>query len=220
MTINTRSRTGCAGWTALLAIVLSTTGCLQPSLNPLVLPEDAVFSEGLLGAWVCPGETWTFTRTSDADRESHAVYDVSIRTQATTSDLFAWLGRVDDALFVTFMLKSDGPIAHRFTARHLIPSYTFGRLTIEADRVQLAMLDAGWIDQAEAAGLLTIGVRRQEPRSDVLLIAGPAELQQFARTYAGDAQVFGTRVEFVRPATPGSGSDSTARPTGTCYSEQ
>lgn len=219
MTMNRKTWTGGAGWTVLLAIVLSTTGCLQPSLNPLFLPEDAVFNQGLLGAWVCPGETWTFTRTSDTDLESRAVYDVSIRTEATTSHLLAWLGRVDDAVFVTFTLKSDGRGTHRFTARHLVPAYTFGRISIEPARVQLAMLDAGWIEKAEAAGLLTIGTKRPEPRSDVLLTAGPTELQRFARAYAGDDQVFGTGVELVRPVTPGSGSDSTIHPTGTCYSE-
>lgn len=208
---------------AILALAVCATGCLQPSLNPLFLPEDAVFDEGLLGTWVCQDETWTFARTADEDWRGREVFTVTIQRSDndTTSELFAWLGRLDGALFATFTPKSDLPAPNRFFARHVVPVYTFGRITIEPTRLRLNMLDADWIEKAEAAGLLTIGVKRTEPRSDVLLSAKPAELQRFARAYADNDDVFSDRVEFVRPiASDSTTAGAAVRAAGHCYAEK
>jgi hypothetical protein len=218
----TRRKRKMEAWSvAMLVVALCSTGCLQPSLNPLFLPQDAAFDERLLGTWVCQDETWTFARTTDDDWKSHEVYTVTIQTTDTTSELLAWLGRLDDAVFVTFTPKSEPHPAARFLGRHVISVYTFGRIVIEPMRLRLAMLDADWIETAETAGLLTIGVKREEPRADVLLTAKAVDLQRFARAYSGDDHVFGERLEFVRPAMPApTPTESTVRPAGTCYAEK
>jgi len=108
-----------------------------------------------------------------------------------------------------------------FFARHIIPVYSFGRITIEPSRLRLAMLDADWVESAEEAGLLTMGTKRAEPLADVLLTAKPAELQRFARAYSNDEAVFGERLEFVRSeAFDPTASVSSGQLAGRCYSEK
>jgi hypothetical protein len=202
----------------LLLFVIAANGCLQPSLNPLFSPEESVFEPGLVGVWVCEDETWTFAKQSNEDLDFRETYSITVRTDRSTGELAGWLGRLDNQLFVTFVLTSDHGVQNKFLARHLVGAYTFGRLNIEPGRLRVAMLSSGWVDRAEQAGLLSIGLRRSTPMSDVLLTAPPHDLQRFARAYADDDEVFDDQLELVRA--DASGSNSSPLTAGHCYSEK
>lgn len=227
-----------------LSFATLATGCLQTSLNPLFLPHDTVFDEKLLGTWTCPREAWTFARDSYKGWEDRPFYRVTIAAGQKTAELRAWLGRIGKTTFITFRPEEVELVAAEFIRGHMVGMYTFGRITIEAGTVRLAMLDAGWIAKAEEAGQLTIGVRQwlndiqptfddeSRPRkptdalpkelrslSQVILTAQPSDLQRFARAYADDDDVFAEKIELVR------GASSNAMPPtgpeeqrGRCYS--
>jgi hypothetical protein len=236
------------GFTLGFAMLALAGACLQPSLNPLFLPEETLFDETLLGAWTCPGEVWTFSRESYGNLPDRPYYLVTIEADNQTAEMAAWLGRLDKTWFVTFRSGGlDFELPTDFVRHHVVATHTFGRISIETTRVRLAMLDADWIQKAEAAGQLTIGVRRwlndempsfenvsrppesrhppsPDPRdsrwlSEVILTAPPRDLQRFARTYADDENVFAETIELVRrPSSDAVTSAEAASQRGSCYS--
>jgi len=218
----TKTRRMTSRLTATLAFIatLVSAGCLQTSLNPLFLPEDAIVDDRLIGAWACEGESWTFARAVDDDGKSLPSYTVTIRMEDTTEQLAAWLGRLDEVVFVTFTSQSGPAVRNTFHARHILPVYTFGRITVEPSRLRLAMLDTDWVAAAAEAGLLPIGLKRQEPHKDVLLTAPSSDLQRFAKAFAASDDVFGERLEFARSGNPGTAGDSPRSELPGCYSEK
>jgi len=204
-----------ARYAVALTLALGAAACLQPSLNPLFLPEDSIFDERLLGAWTCGDETWTFTREEEKDFGPKPFYGIKVQTRDKGGELMAFVGKLDDNLFITFRPTSDVETPNGFFGRHLIGAYSFGQITIEPAKVRVMLLDSGWVEQTEKAGLLTIGIRRWP--DDVVLTAAPKDLQRFARAYAGDERVFKEKIELVRPAPS---SAATTRPAGSCYSDK
>ena len=219
MTMTRRMTSLLTGALASTATLISA-GCLQASLNPLFLHEEAIVDDRLIGAWACGRETWTFTRAVDDDGKALQIYTVTIRMEDTTEELAAWLGRLDDTVFVTFTSQSGPVVRNTFHARHILPVYTFGRITVEPSRLRLAMLDTDWVEAAEEAGLLPIGMKRQEPHKDVLLTAPSSDLQRFAKAFADSDEAFGERLEFARPGSPGAAGDSPRSELPGCYSEK
>lgn len=201
---------------------LISAGCLQLSLNPLFTADDAVFEEQLVGQWTCGNETWTFRRAADQDVPPSA-YDVDIQSGTTEVTVVALLGRLGERTFVTLTpARLADPSSSPFVNAHVSTGFTFGRVAIEGDRLRFAMLDSGWINKAYQAGLLTIGMSRMWPGArpddvDVVLTAGPSDLQRFARAYADDDAVFGEQIRFRRV-----GSTPASQPAGSggdekCY---
>jgi hypothetical protein len=190
---------------------------------------------------------WTFARESYETFPDRPYYRVTIAADNQTAEMAAWLGRLDQAWFITFRSGGvDLPVPTDFVRHHVVATYTFGRISIRPTRVRLAMLDSEWIEKAEAAGQLAIGVRRwlndelpsfeparppesrdrqwTDPRdsrwlSEVLLTAPPRELQRFARIYADDKSVFGETIELVRQPSSGAVTPTeAASQRGSCYS--
>ena len=48
-------------------LALAPSGCLQPSLNALLLPQDMTFDARLLGTWKSGAAMWTFAQMADDD---------------------------------------------------------------------------------------------------------------------------------------------------------
>jgi hypothetical protein len=190
---------------------------------------------------------WTFARESYEGLPERPYYTVTIDADNQTVEMAAWLGRIDKAWFITF--RSDGfdlQLPTDFVRHHVIATYTFGQISIQPRGLRLAMLDAEWIQKAEAAGQLAVGVRRwlndefppfeparppesrdrerTDPRdsrwlSEVLLTAPARELQRFARIYADDKSVFGETIELVRePSSDALTPTKTTSQRGSCYS--
>ena len=213
-------RTVLAGSVAVATVLAAA--CLQRSLNPLFLPKDSVFDERLLGEWVCGEESWTFTRELDEDSGSKEFYRIDVVSRGRRGTLAAWLGWLDNNLFITFIPTVDIELPSPFFDRHLVGVFTFGRVTIEPDRLRLAMLGSEWAEKAFAAGQLTLGVNRTSlgPSADgldIILTAQPDELQRFARAYASEDDVFSENIEFVRPVAGGATAPDSR---GQCYSEK
>ena len=198
----------------LTAVIAAASACLQPSLNPLFLPEDSVFEEGLLGTWVCGDETWTFEKQTEKDLGPKPFYKVTMSVDQKKYEIMAWLGRIDDHTFVNFRPETD-PDLPTFVKAHFVGTYSFGRAWIDPDRIKFGMLSSGFLQKLEESGQLTIGVKRWP--EDVILTATPKELQRFAGTFAEESDIFGEPIELVKPGTKPSGADNAV---GHCYSEK
>lgn len=198
-------------------------GCLQLSLSPLFTADEAVFDEHLVGQWVCGNESWTFRRADGQDVPAGA-YDVDIKAGAKSVAFVALLGRLGNDAFITFTSgQLDDASTSPFVKAHVVTGFTFGRVTLEGDRLRLAMLNSDWIARTYRAGLLGIGANRIWPGAgaddvDVILTSGPADLQRFARAYADDAAVFSERIRFRRVGSTAPARATAGRDPGeTCY---
>ncbi len=182
-----------------VVMALGSTACLEPSLNPLVLPAASVFDARLLGAWTRGTQTWTFSRHADkevfGDRE---FYEVTVADQGETVKLWAWLGRLGDAPFINFFPDEETvAIKSSFYKSHLLTAHTFGRAWIEPAHVRFGMLKSEWVEKAAKAGTLTIGQTRWP--DGVIVTARTADLQRFARAHLGAAdEAFGELIELTR----------------------
>jgi hypothetical protein len=189
-------------WGVLVIGAVLATGCLQPSLHPLLTPADAVFDERLVGTWRCGSETWRFAPTSEAldNGATFRHYLVNIN-DGDAGTLRAWIGRLGDHMFINFFPDKEGDTNRNsnsdFFEGPFISVNTFGRLRIERDTVHLDMLDSEWVENAYKGGRIAIGVKAWSG-DGVLLTAGTEGLQAFARAHADDDRVFGEHVQLVR----------------------
>jgi hypothetical protein len=201
MRIGLRTRRGMALGRVLVLASISSA-CLQPSLNPLLLPADTTFDARLLGAWKSGDTAWTFGKVTDTDAlklfGERPFYEVAITEKNETVKLWAWMGRLGGGVFINFF-PDDPPVEIKsgFYKRHMVAAHTFGRIWIEADHVRLRTLDSDWVEKAVKAGGFSLGQRRW-PDDAVLLTASTTQLQRFARQHADDAKAFGDRIDLTR----------------------
>ena len=185
-----------------LVLALLSPACLQPSLNPLLLPADMNFDVRLVG-WKSGDTTWTFSKAADKDAQAvfdgRPFYEVTLTEMNETVKVWAWIGRLGDAQFINFF-PDDPPVEIKsgFYKRHLVAAYTFGRIWIENDLIRLGMLNADWVKKATGEGKLALGPKRWPDDEVVLLTASTLELQRFAREHANDDKAFGDRTELIR----------------------
>lgn len=194
----------------MLALSLAATGCLQPSLQPLVADGEGISDARLDGTWRCGAETWTFA--AQARKDGSTDYDVELLSEGLTHSFTARLGRFGDRLFVDFWpedIEPDpGPDVNGFFGWHVVLAHTFGRLEFVDDRLELRMLDSDWTRRLIDATGGTLG---QRTRDTWVLTAATPDLQRIARAFADDKAAFPAQAVLVRaPEDPS---------TGTCYDD-
>jgi hypothetical protein len=182
-------------------VTVAAAGCLQPSLSPLIPPDQSRFDDRLIGAWSCGSDVWTFTR-ADVEAGLPPSYRVDIRTSDAHGELAGWIGRVDDRDYVNFM-ADDQAQGVPFVRQHLVDTFSFGLIAIDGTHLHIAMLSDGWVRHEYEAGRLEVGVSRElssRPTGDdaIVLTAGPPALQAFVRRAVTDDQAFADRFDFER----------------------
>lgn len=85
------------------AVLMAAVACLQPSIYPLITPENSTFDPALVGQWRCGREVWTITEQQEDDRRP---YSVKIAERGQTVEMVAWLGRIGDKTFIDFVLMT------------------------------------------------------------------------------------------------------------------
>jgi hypothetical protein len=165
---------------ALLAVMLAAC---TPSLDPLYTDRDIFFDPALLGTW----------RDADPNAMDHPsrfvamrgganAYRVLIADGGGTAGFTANLSRIGDHRF--FDLYPDEPsVPNDLYGGHLIRTHSFGRLSLEGDRVRLAMLDPEWF-QTDAGRQSSLP--RRMLRKTLLLTASTAQLREFALQHPQD----------------------------------
>lgn len=183
---------------AAIASLVASTACLQPSLNPLLMPADSTFDARLLGSWACGPQNLTFVRQTDPEIfRDHDFFSVTVAGEESIDNLSAWVGPLGNAQFINFYPDSTSRKTTAFYGAHTVAAHTFGRIRIEPGRLRLDLLNDEWVGKKTKAGGRALG-RVYWPDERILLTATTSELQQFAREHAEDFDAFSERLDCRR----------------------
>ena len=155
---------------ATIVIICSIifTACV-PSIHPLYTPEDIVYDDSLVGAWVdiAADETWIFSK---ADNGEYKV--VQIADDGNMGEFGVRLVRVGTETFVDM-----DPVKSGFLKDHFLATHTFVHLIKKGDKVQVSVLEPKWIKETltDRPQLL----RHEKVDGEIILTASPKDLQTF-----------------------------------------
>lgn len=193
-------------------------GCVPiVSLHPLFTSEDLVFDEKLIGTWVedanDPNDAWRFTRLDEAsagwatDRiadEIDKVYRLDITDDgAHRGSLVACLVKLGDQRFLDVFadkLPSGQDDIEKtklpFNAFFLLPTHTFIKVEVIADKLTLRLTDdEGFKALLEAH---PNAVKSEMCDDTPVLTASTKALQAFVTKYANDERLFANEIVLLR----------------------
>jgi hypothetical protein len=173
----------------LLALALSSAGCLVVGLQPAYEPETIAFDPAFLGTWGSDEDGVTVA----IERGEWHSYHLALTERDKTTRLSARLTRAGDLLLLD-VTPLDGTDIEPLQ----IPVHGIFRVTLENDVLSVASLD---YDHFLALAL------RGEPgfvldgRKNVVIALSTAELRRWLEQHASDAGLFSTSTELKRRVT-------------------
>lgn len=178
--------------TLILIWAVTFTACV-PSLQPLYTAEDVIYDESLIGAWVdtAANETWIFSKAGKGEYKL-----VQIADDGSMGEFRARLVRVGTETFVDMLPAGNSSVHSGFIEGHFLPTHTFVHLMKNGDRVHVAVLEPKWLKEtlAEKPDLL----RHEKIDGDILLTAGPKDMQAFLRSNIKTRGAFTEPLELTR----------------------
>lgn len=171
-------------------IILS--GCV-PSLYPLYTEKDLILEPLLLGEWYeANGDSiWLFNRLGNKSYEL-----ISTSFQNKTSCRFkVHLIKLGDYLFLDFYPEKRTQ-NDKFYDQSFIATHIFSRVTINKDKLSIAMLNPIIIDSMAKKKQIKIPYKRIENK--IILTASTNELQKFILKYAENKALFSYTFVFER----------------------
>jgi hypothetical protein len=181
-------------------------GCIsaiQPSLQPLVLDDDAVAVPEITGRWVEVAEE----DDTDDDRNKapiltfraagKAEYELAAGTRGDDSPgvLIVRFGRLGGELFWDATPRPPRDELGLWS-NHLQPVHGFARVRVRDDRLEIALLDAGFVERASRQGLLEIA--HEQAKDGILLTARTSDLRLWLGDLALDDEAFGDTLVLER----------------------
>jgi hypothetical protein len=173
------------GTSLLCSALMLLAGC-EPimSLHPFYTEQQGVFEPGLLGTWVL---------TDDGGKEQHVRFE-----RADEGSYRVLLDFADDPGNGRFRATLDGRLVRLGDERYLdlvqnkkaldenptfyvLPFHTIYRLRLSGDGLEMAYFDDDKIAAQIESGKLRIA--HEQVNGDILLTAGPEELQKLAREH-------------------------------------
>jgi hypothetical protein len=170
-----------------LAMIMAIAGCV-PSIHGIATEENTVWDENLLGAWGHPDETndpncevWEF----EADGQTGSYTLIHRDDEGRVAEFAVRLVQVGDLLFLDIFPASDRQLAkpNNLYQIHLLAAHTF----MKVEALSEGFLGLRYMDQDAVRKLLEKdpGLVKHEMREDqVILTAGPEDLQDFLLQYA------------------------------------
>lgn len=162
-----------------LALLLLSCGPTL-SLHPLYTEKDLRFDPGLVGNW--NEGTSGGTNVLTFSRHDETTYELLYKEKANTTRLKARLLRLKGHLFLD-AVPWDRPANDFF-----IPVHVIFHLSIAADTLRIAYLDAEWV--AKMAKAKKIAISHTEVEGSLLLTASTRDLQKFIIAHANTAAAF------------------------------
>ncbi|MFC1558558.1 hypothetical protein ACFL40_04295 [candidate division KSB1 bacterium] len=183
----------------ILIMAVFAGGCFVTSLYPLYTEQDVIFDPGLLGKWKEGKDIWEFQRMEKED-DSYQV--IIIQDGSPVGMLEGHLVKLDKYMFMDyipshFVFKDDSNNVIKdvpddkilwWNQAHLIPTHSFGRISIEGDSLKISLLDIDWFKKMVKEN--KINIKYEETEDNFLLTASTEELQKFVVKYAEDEKVF------------------------------
>ncbi len=181
---------------ALIMIVsLLIAGCPARSLQPLFTEKEKSFNPALIGTWAIENETYTFAQAS-ANSYTVSYYEYAEKSipgkrQAGDSATYVvHLGKIGEHWFF-----DSYPIKNA-SNHHLLSTHIFSQMSLEADTLRFAPLEADWLSKMIKAG--TIKISHTMKDDDIILTASTEELQELMRTIGGNSEAFPNPGKLVR----------------------
>jgi len=120
----------------------------------------------------------------------------------------AILGRLGSSDFLSLNAEGELNDLPRFVRRQYLGIFTFGRISIQPDRLAISMMPAEWA--AHHRDDVLFGLGAVQGKEGYLLTAPSKALQTMVLAHGGDEGAFSEALVLVRPVQKG----------GSCYSEK
>lgn len=175
----------------IVAITICLSGCLTKSLHPFYKKEDVIQKDLLLGTWTDNEKsTWSITRDTISKKfldpkKSLSKYYIFKQTEkdGKTADFKVHLFKLNNQLFMDFVLDEIHSNLTEMSAYHLVPTHTVAKLDIDNDK----NFKIKWYFEGSLGDLLKerkIRIKHEVVSKDsYLLTAETDELQKFLIKY-------------------------------------
>lgn len=167
-----------------LALLLLAPSCI-PSLHPLYTPDTLVFETSLLGTWAQEDETYTFEKLKGK------TYLLTYGNEVDILQYKVHLVQLEDYYYLDFYSHGgDSFLADDSNGvAPLIRTHSFARINWDADNLEIRhFAELEWLH--ELFEQRKIRIKHERIDDDIILTAGPKELQQFFLKYAEDPNIF------------------------------
>jgi len=188
-------------WIIILSLLVFFIGSCVPSLHPLYTPEDLIFEQKLLGAWmdddsvVWEFEKYTPSTTFFSKSKDTTHYKLTVHDQKPAKfDLH--LFKLGKYLYFDFLI-SEYKIENEMADAHLFPVHTFARAKIEKDSVTIEHFNIDFIENLIKEKKIRIKHEIADDR--VILTAGTEELQKFVLKYADHDELYAENPRILKP---------------------
>lgn len=191
-----------------IALTALLSGCVL-SFYPLFDSGQALYDPALVGVWKAinadPGRPektkMIFTVTRLSDRNSYWLEtDMDHQPKGL---YYAEIGLVGTNRFLQMGPRRPPNIpAGSLYGEHFIQAWSFWKIRLDGDKLELAEMDYQWLEAMVKAGKVHIK-HEQQDRGFIVLTASTRDLQSFVAKYANEA--FDQDVEFHRQKAAQSG---------------
>jgi hypothetical protein len=162
----------------LLALALSSAGCLVVGLQPVYEPQTIAFEPGLLGDWASDEDAITLA----IERGEWHSYHLTFTDRDKTTRFSARLTRVGDLLLVD-VTPLDGTDIQPLQ----LPVHGIFRIVLENDALSVAALDYDHFLAVASRGEPGFAL---DGRKNVVITLSTSALRHWLEQHADDARVF------------------------------
>jgi hypothetical protein len=174
---------------ALLAVALSTSGCLVASLHPAYDKPSIRHDPALVGAWEDQDRQYSMVIASGAWQS----YRVTVTAQSRETVLTGYEFAIGQSRFIDVTLEHGleaGPI--------VIPTHGVAEVRVSGDRLEIRPLDYDWfhraLNQKALKGLSAV----VDERENVLVTSSSRELRSWIAANHSREGVLGPPITFTR----------------------
>jgi hypothetical protein len=169
----------------VLAGLLSLSGCITLSVQPLYTDADIVVEPLLAGLWGDPDgenpETWQFTSNQDNTYRLIVRDQDTLRVDPARDGIFiATLVRLNDRLYLD-IYPEEPEVGSEFYRSHVIPGHSFWSVKLEGHVLSLRTLDYDILSQGLETGRYDVDFYEQ--KGLFMLTADTAKLQALVVEY-------------------------------------
>ncbi len=176
-----------------LALALMVQSCI-PSLHPLYTKDTIVFENSLLGTWTDNEDTYVFEKWKDngylftymdgPDQEQYEVHLVKLGSEYYLD----FYSHRKEGLFP----GDDAALAP------LIRTHSFAKVKWDRKKLEIShFAELEWLE--DLFDQRKIRIKHERIDDEIVLTAGPRELQKFFLKYANDPNIFTETVSLKRP---------------------
>ena len=174
----------------LLAIALSTPGCLVLSLHPWHDGTAIEWDAALFGAWVNTDDNVSV----EIERAEWKSYRIKYVHPIETGTLTGYLTTIGDERFMDVM-----PVRGEDRGSFLIPIHAVLRVRIDQDRLEVTPLSYDWFYGRLRNGISPPGLHVLRDQKENALIASPSSrLREWLRLQPAEGAMFGATAVFTR----------------------